>query len=280
MQVSLAELQTSLCQLITTRDGLKRIGDDCDSTSGDTGVSVRGDSRLSAIDRVNIYANAYFYRLLDCLHEEFPATFAVVGANCFEVLVREYLPACPPTEPSIFYAGRHLHGFLRKHPLVERWPFISDLAKLERSVLDVFHAAEASALSSEAMRAIPSQQWSRIGLKTHPAVEIVRNQWRVTDILGAVENGREWRGPAHRKSTVIVWRQHAKVHYRDLEDVEAKALALLSEGARFADICEVIAALATRTEHVALIGRLLAQWLADGIIMRSDAMPTTSPTTL
>jgi hypothetical protein len=55
--------------------------------------------------------------------------------------------------------------------------------------------------------------------------------------------------------------------------VEARVLALLSQGARFAAICEVIAALATGPDHVALIGRLLARWLADGIIAVTDAMP-------
>ena len=185
--------------------------------------------------------------------------------------------ACPPTEPSILYAGRYLYGFLANHPLAKRWPYISELARLERAILDVFHAADASTLSDEAMRTIPPQRWSTIRLKTHPAVEIVRNEWRVTDVLGAVENGREWREPAHRKSTVIVWRQNAQVYYRALENVEAKALALLSEGASFAAICEVVAGLATRTDHVALIGRLLTQWLADGIIVRPDVELTTYP---
>jgi hypothetical protein len=129
------------------------------------------------------------------------------------------------------------------------------------------------------MRAIPSQQWPAIKLETHPAVEILHNEWRVTDVLCAVESGREWSQPAHRKTTVLVWRQEAQVNYRRLEDVETKALALLSEGASFAAICEVIADLATGPDQVALIGRLLARWLGDGIIVRADAILTTSPIT-
>jgi hypothetical protein len=123
--------------------------------------------------------------------------------------------------------------------------------------------------------AVPCQQWPELRLLTHPAVEIVQNEWRVTDVLSAVESGRQWSEPAPQKATVIVWRQDAQVlvYYRDLEDAEARALALLSQGARFAAICEVIAALATGPDHVALIGRLLAKWLADGIIAATDAMP-------
>src|SRR5260370_8571545 len=95
---------------------------------------VRGDQRLTAIERINIYADAYFYRLLDCFYEEFPATFAVVGSDNFAALVRDYLLACPPTDPSIFYAGRYLYGFLRNHPLAKPSPFISDLARLPSTI--------------------------------------------------------------------------------------------------------------------------------------------------
>jgi putative DNA-binding protein len=269
MHVNLPELQAFLYQLITTPERAKRIGNECDSAFGAAQLLVRSDQRLSAIERINIYADAYFHRLLDCLHEDFPATSAVVGSDNFVALVRDYLSAWPPTEPSIFYAGRYLPAFLRNHPLVRRWPFISELARLERAILDVFHAADVSTLSNEAMRAIPPQQWSTIRLKTHPAVEILHNEWRVTDLLGDVQSGREWEKPAHRKSTVIVWRQHAQVYHRDLEEVEAGALAILSDGASFAVICEEIA-LAAETDHIALIGRLLARWLEDGTIIRAD----------
>ena len=66
---------------------------------------VYGDERLGASERIGIYADAYFYRLLECITEDFPATLAVLGADNFEALVKEYLLEHPPTEPSILYAG-------------------------------------------------------------------------------------------------------------------------------------------------------------------------------
>jgi putative DNA-binding protein len=141
MLVNLSELQALLYPLITT-PGAKRIGNERDLAPGRIEMLVRGDRRLSASERVNIYANAYFYRLLDCLYEEFPATLAVVGPDNFAALVRDYLLRWPLTQPSIFYAGRYLPSFLRNHPLAKRWPFISELARLERAILDVFHTAD------------------------------------------------------------------------------------------------------------------------------------------
>jgi hypothetical protein len=272
--MDLRELQTLLYQRITDPDGTnERVGDERGRVLE---ALVQADERLSAVERVDIYANAYFYRLLDCLGEDFPTTLTVVGADNFAALVREYLLGYPPAEPSILYVGVYLADFLNDHPFAERWPFIAELVRLERAVLDVFHAADAPALSLEALRAVPSEEWPALRLRTHPAVEIVPSEWRITDVLHTVEQGQELSDPEHEEASTLVWRQNALVHYRSLEPVERDVLATVSEGASFAGVCEAVAASAEEPNHVALIGRLMARWLADGIIVAADAMAVTT----
>jgi hypothetical protein len=268
--MNLRELQSLLYQCITGSD----------LTNGNAGDErgrvleelVHGDERLSASQRVGIYADAYFYRLLECLGEDFPATLAVLGADNFAALVKGYLLEYQPTEPSILYAGLYLAGFLNNHPFGERWPFIAELARLERAVLDVFHAADAPALDIESLRAVPSEEWPDVKLRTHPAVEIVHSEWRIADVLHTVEQGKEWKHPEHEKASVLVWRQNTLVRYRSLEPVERDALAAVSKGASFAAVCEAVAASAEELNHVALIARLMARWLADGIVVPADNM--------
>jgi len=268
--MNLRELQASLYRCVT----------DSDWTNGNAGDErgrvleglVHGDERLSAAQRVGIYAGAYFYRLLECLGEDFPATLAVLGGDNFAALVKGYLLEYPPTEPSILYAGLYLADFLYGHPFGERWPFIAELARLERAVLDVFHAPDALALDVEGLRAVPSEEWPGIKLRTHPAVEIVHSEWRIADVLHRIEQGQEWKHPEHEEASVLVWRQNTLVHYRSLEPVERDALAAVSEGANFAAVCEAVAANAEEPNHTALIARLIARWLADGIVVAADSM--------
>jgi hypothetical protein len=269
MHQNLQQLQTLLHQLITGPQAAERISDGCGQAHEGLEVLIRDGRRMSADSRVNVYANAYFYRLLECLYEEFPATLAVVGSDNFSALIRGYLLSWPPTEPSIFYAGRYLPEFISNHSLAGRWPFITDLTKLERTILEVFHSADAPPLSDECMRAIPPRQWCSTKLETHPAVRILHNKWRVTEILNAVESGTGWNNPEHQQTTVLVWRQRAQVSYRVVDKVESAALELTSRGASFADICEVIRGRAEGLNQVALIGQLLARWLNDGVILRS-----------
>jgi hypothetical protein len=170
---NLQQLQTLLHQLITAPQAAERISDGCGQAPEGLEVLIRAGGHMSPESRVNVYANAYFYRLFECLYEEFPATLSIVGSDNFSALIRDYLLVWPPTEPSIFYAGRYLPEFIWNHSLAGRWPFITDLAKLERTILEVFHAADAPALSDECMRAIPPLQWSSTKLETHPAVQIL-----------------------------------------------------------------------------------------------------------
>ncbi|MBV8361740.1 MAG: putative DNA-binding domain-containing protein [Deltaproteobacteria bacterium] len=232
---------------------------------------IRSDQRLTAIERINIYVNAYFYRLLECLKEEFPATLAVLGSKDFAGLVHDYLVWRPPTEPSIFYAGRYLAEFLRNHFLAYCRPFVTELVRLERATLESFHAPEAPTLTDKEMRAIPAHEWPTIELRSHPGVAILRGEWRISEVLSAVERGDKWVEPAQETNAVIVWRRGTDVHYRILEDAETDALILLQQGTSFAAICEGIAIANSSSDQVTLIGRLLARWLADGIIVRGDA---------
>jgi hypothetical protein len=244
----------------------------------DLDALIESDDRLSATERLEIYANAYFYRILDCLKEDFPATLATLGADNFHNLITGYLIEYPPTEPSISYAGRHLAEFLRHHPMRERWPFIAELAQLERTLIEVSHAAEAQPLNAAAMRSVAPDDWPALAMRTHPALAIVDCEWRVDELLREVEaaageSDQPRDAPAHAPVSVLMWRHDSLVHYRALERPERAALELASVGASFAAICAEVAAACGEDgpiAPVALINRLLARWLAEGLLVLAD----------
>lgn len=260
----LTNLQTLLYRAITAAPGAgSRFG------IGIQPDVICGDERLSALQRVGIYADAYFYRLHDCLKEDFAATAAVVGEPAFEDLVRSYLAEYPPTEPSIFYAGRFLAEFLGNHPLRKRWPFLAELARLERTIIEVFHDRDAMALSASEIGRIAPADWPMLDLRTHPALRILDNEWQVNAVLRAIENGTEWSEPPCGSHALIVWRQGTQVFYRELEVAERTALEAASKGVDLATICEVFASHLDDDEDPAgAISRVLTQWVADGLLVR------------
>jgi Putative DNA-binding domain len=268
----LAALQELLWRLITAPSGVAEglANEPALAAAGGLDAIIAGDERMSAAERVEIYANGYFYRLLDVLKEDYPATLAVAGGDGFYNLVTGYLIDYPPSEPSIYYAGRHFADYLRAHPINARMRFVSDLAYLERAVLESFHAADSPALDGDAMRAIAPEAWPAVQMRTHPSVQLVTSAWRVDEVLRAVEENREWAAPPRALATIVVWRNAGGVRYRSAEQAERAALALAhdSNGTNFAAICMAIAGDAeTEADTPVLIHRLLARWLADGLLV-------------
>jgi len=269
MRTQLKNLQSLLYRLITAPSGVAE-GLAAERDFGASGLDaiVLGDDRLSAEARVDIYANMYFYRIRDALKEDFPATLAILGDDNFHNLVTGYLLEYPPTEPSISDCGRHLADYLRDHPLREGAPFVADLAKLERAVVEVFQGIDAAVLGPESLRAVPPEDWPAMKLRIHPAAQIFALEWRVSELLRAVEEGRPWKPAERGEVKVLAWRRNARVFYRYLESAEADALEAASRGATFAEICEVVAAEADDENPVAAMNRTLARWLSDGLLAR------------
>jgi hypothetical protein len=287
--VDLKDLQEVLYRLIVAPGGVAEgLAYEIALPAGGLATLIAGDDRMSAVERVEVYANGYFYRLLDVLREDFPATLAIAGDDNFHNLVTGYLIDYPPTEPSIYYAGSNFATYVASHPLLGRWPFLADLARLERATLESFHAADAPALDAGALRAITPAQWPTLSLRAHQATRLLDCAWRVDEVLRAVEDGAAPAtiappAPAGAGGAIVVWRRATRVAYRVAERGEGEALRLAlaappgaAPGATFAAICDAIAAAAggegagrDAEDLAASIQRLLACWLADGLLMRS-----------
>jgi len=268
MAVPLKQLQSILYRLITAASGVAEgLAAERSMPAGGLDALVLGDDRLSAEQRVDIYANMYFYRLLDVLKEDYPATVRALGDDNFHNLATGYLIEYPPTEPSVHYCGRHLADFLRGHAYRKDAPYIADLAALERALVEVFHGLDAVALKPDELRDIAPEKWSALKIQTHPAVQILELEYRVAELLRAVEEEREWKPADAGAVEVIVWRRDSRVLYRELEKVEHRALAAACDGVMFAKICELVAEDRDATKGpVEEVNRLLARWLADGIL--------------
>jgi Putative DNA-binding domain len=261
--LNLKKLQTLLYEGITSASG--SVGE----PNADALLSeIRGDERLSADQRIRIYGDAYFYRLLDCLKEDYPATLTVAGEPGFHDLVRSYLIEYPPTEPSIAFAGQYLAKFLSRHSLCKRWPFISELALLERELIEVFHDRDAALLTTEEVRAVDPRNWRDLRVRTHPTVRILECCWRVNDVRRTVDEGTAWREPLEQDLTLLVWRQATQVYYRELDGAEHSALESVRQGANFSAVCETFASRFEGDNPAVAITATLARWCDDGILVR------------
>ncbi|MGH7905590.1 MAG: DNA-binding domain-containing protein [Candidatus Binataceae bacterium] len=227
---------------------------------------ITGDARLSARERITIYSDAYFHRILACLKEDFPASLQVCGPDEFAATVRDYLGAHPPSEPNIHYAGAAFSSFIAGHRIGGRFPYLADLAMLERATIEAFHGPDAPPATAEELRRAAPEDWPHLRLATHPASILLDCRWRVTDLLRSFSHDGSWPEPARDDISVLVWRQDDQVFYRTLDNGEREALGVAQNGAAFAEICEA-ASIRLAGDPAAAINQMLARWVADGVLV-------------
>lgn len=269
MELALGELQSLLARLITSTEGVNT------QLQGDSLAPekiekiIHGDGRLGAVERLQIYATAYFHRLLECLKEDYPATLAVTGEDVFRALIAAYLAAHPSDSPSVFGVGRFLPDFIAHHWLAGQCPFLGDLARLERTLIEVFHAADAPPLTATELQHIPAERWDGLRLYPHPAVAILDCQWRVDELLDLAGTGGAIATPERRATAILVWRQDDEVYRRRVDCSERTALALIRQGETFGALCEAVAPL-LGAGAVDEIKSMLSRWLRDGLLRSGE----------
>lgn len=275
MPLQLKNTEALLYRLIAAPDGVAEgLEHERGLPRGGLDAVIGGDPRVTAVERLDIYANMYFFRLLEVLKEDFPAVAAALGENNFHNLVTGYLTEYPPTEASVFWAGRYLADFLRTHPIRREFPYIADLAALERAIVEVFCARDTAPLDARTMRAVAPERWPSLRMRAIAALQVVETQWRVAPALRTFAPRRKLKTPARGPSTILVWRRDAKVFFRELDASEARAIARMRRGTTFGAICAAFARKTQAGDPVAAINAMLARWIRDGIVADAHSVRT------
>jgi len=227
-------------------------------------VDARGV--LGATQRLGIYAEMYWARLLDVLRDDFPRVAAIVGDDRFTTLAAAYLERHPSTNPSVRWVGGDFAAFLAEHGPMDDLPFLADLARLEWTRLAVFDAPDAVPLRLDALRAVPSSAWPGIVFHPVPALRVLRCAWPVHE-LWAADDPKVAATTIRPAATVLrVWREDFTVYQGRLDALEQVALRQLLAGAPFGAMCERVARSVGEDQSALRAASMLRGWLAEEII--------------
>ena len=273
----LAATQRQLWRLITAPDGVRAaLSEQGVPQAEGLGALIRSDAILPADTRLEIYANAYFYRIHDCLRRDYGALHMAIRDGGFHDLVTAYLIAHPPAHPSLRFAGARLPDFLRNSraaaPFRKRWLWVADLAALEWALVDAFDALDGRVAVQAHFASTPPEDWEQLELSMQPALGLLTLDWPVHELREAYENGDAAlaRTPLVADRTrVLVWRRRERVFFRALEPLEAEVLAWVRSGSSFGSLCAFLARDRSDETAAALAAGFLARWLDDGLLDRA-----------
>jgi hypothetical protein len=272
----LRETEQLFWKLISAPEGVAAALRQPDNKSLQLDEVLRGDERLTAVERLDIYASMYFYRLLDILRSDYEAVVAALGDERFHNLVTDYLLVCPSEHPSVRNVGQRLPRFLEGHALGLERRWLGDLARLERARLEVFDGLDAEPLTLDELRALAPEEFVSLKLPLIPNRIRLEVGHAVDDVWRAVEE-REGHDdqdelalaePDAAPRVLMVWRHELFVYHRPLEPLEDQALARADRGATFGAVCDLVAEHMSMAEAGPFAFQLLARWVQDGLIAR------------
>jgi hypothetical protein len=268
----LADVQAQLYDLITAPEGVGKRLTELGRTPRDLETTVRSSGQLSAVERVDVYANMYFFRILEALGDEYAKIVALMGGDAFHNLVTDYLLACRPAHPSLREVGARLPAYLATHPLGEDRPWLSELARLDRLRLELFDGPDAETLTLDQVRGLPPEALPELALRAVPCHAVLKTEHAIAPLWRGLEQSSisdEISGdPPNVPETILVWRQGLTVFHRVLDPDEIACLRLMRDGATFAVVCEQVSAQLADPEVAARRAfELLGRWLEEGVLL-------------
>ncbi|EDY16454.1 conserved hypothetical protein [Chthoniobacter flavus Ellin428] len=215
---------------------------------------IKPNDRLSAFERLQIYNQQYWWRLLGALGEDFRGLRAVLGEGKFEKLAVAYLEACGSHSWTLRDLGSRLVAFLAERPeyTCPRTDLALDVARVEWARVLAFDDPEKPTPKAEQIAQTPPDRL-RLQLQPylnllelgHPVDELMRKLKRTGAV--AVSNAVSIAAPRQRETVSIrrsrapihlaVHRANFSVYYQRLDPEAFRLLQALRSGATLADAC-------------------------------------------
>ena len=265
---TLRTIEELLWKLITAPEGVEKALQEIPIST----LPILGDCRLTGAQRLDIYANMYFFRIRDSLKEDFPSILKKIGEARFHSLVTGYLVKYPPTHWSLRFAGENMALFLKTHALTRQSPYLHDLARLEWALLTAFDAGDATPLTRDVLSTLDLTRWSGIRMGVVPSFQLVRFDWPVDEIRERLLRGRNVDSIKKDHRILAIWRQALKVYFRSVDPDEAILMKQLISGTKLGNLGERIGK--EKGEQAApLLAKFLQGWIEEGIIPLPKIQP-------
>ena len=221
--------------------------------------------------RLDIYAEAYFSRLVDSLAKDFEAVHASLDEDSFRRLAADYLEVYPSKTRNIGEVGRNFPRFLKTSAFASGVPYLSDLAELEWAVIEAFYARNVSGFDPASLASLSPEAWSTVKLVLHPSVHLLRLSWPVDAIWRARHEADVPTELSPDDTNLLVYRQGFVLEVEKIDRLQWKLLELISDKLPLGVALELVhsgieESESSETELASLFQTWFSHWVARGII--------------
>ena len=237
----------------------------------------------TSVERLGVYGNAYFARLLECLREQYPALVQALSPELFDQFALDYLLSCPPHSYTLNNLSDRFTEFLgqtRPAPEADAGPdwadFVIDLARMEEAIDTVFDGPgleRESPLTAQELQKISPESWTDCHLTPSPALRLLAFQFPINDYFTEYREDREPEIPLPAETYLALHRREYIVRRFPLTAPQHALLGSLIAGENVGSAIAAAAELAEDWDQLAQNLRdWFFQWCAEGFF-RSVQLP-------
>lgn len=179
-------MASAIFRPLTAHDRMQPRWTDGRKTSALADEFIKPNDRLSSFERLEIYNRVYWFRILDCIYDDYPGLRAILGERKFMRLVTAYLARYPSSSFTLRDLGQHLEKFLSERPEM--------IAPNRKLALDMarFEWAQVLAFDGEARPRIQTDDLlettpTKLRLALQPYLSLLELYYAVDKFLVAVK---------------------------------------------------------------------------------------------
>ena len=207
--------------------------------------------------RFDVHRNNVSHARIDTLRSIYPVVQKLVGEQFFTAMAREFIERNPPTSPLLFRYGGNFPDFVSGFPPAETVPYLADVARIEWSRLQAYHARDAEPVSIEALTDVATDDLPALQLRLHPSLGVVRSNWPVFSIwMNSLDPDEERPVDMDEGQSVLILRAGLQVQTELLPDGAELFINELGKGTPMGQAAEIAHAHAPGFDLGAQLGML------------------------
>lgn len=244
---------------------------------------IKPSKQMTSRERLEVYNQQYWYRLLDSLREDFPGLLAVLGDERFSVLSVAYLSKYPSRSFTLRNLGASLGNFAKENYHLfkkQEQKLVLDVISFEWSEIQAFDEKKRTDLDFDKYSSLIG---SDPRFELQPYVFILCLDYAVDEFLLKKKKFADSRSnvtartadheqkkahlskPKKQKIYVVIHRQNNSIFYKRINIVEYKVLSSIKAGLSLTEACSTLKpkdleSAYGSSEAIGLLGESFSNW--------------------
>ncbi len=229
---------------------------------------IISDAKGDAVERMNIYRDAYSIRLIDILYGDFPTVYEILGTESFIEMAKSYLTAYPSTSFTVRHFGQYLAKFLSETEPYADYPYLWQIADFEWAKGTVFDAPDSELFTLKQLSNIPENAWETATFAFIPAITRLVYDYNIPQIWQAVKDDQQNNEPKKLATPMawVMWRKGLNPHWYSMPADEDWFFIHARRGTAFGELCQGLSQWSDDEEDIARrAAEIVRRWIDEQI---------------